>query len=231
MNVKNQQIDRPTFKLKGSVLTFSVIQVLTLDYSKFQQQLEEKVQKNTNFFKHMPVIIDLQKIYSQDDDINFEEINALLRKNGLVPVGIINANPKQVAAATQAGLGILPNTRTSSVPKTPIRKEKSKIITQPVRSGQQIYAKNCDLIILTSVSNGAEVLADGNIHIYGTLRGRAIAGATGDKEARIFCHRLEAELVSIAGYYKLQENLTDYDSSTSTQVFLEKEQLVVVPIS
>ena len=81
------------------------------------------------------------------------------------------------------------------------------MISEPVRSGQQIYAPNGDLLVLAPVSHGAELLADGHIHIYGPLRGRALAGVTGDTEARIFCQSLEAELISIAGQYKISEDL------------------------
>ncbi|MBA2655105.1 MAG: septum site-determining protein MinC [Gammaproteobacteria bacterium] len=231
MNSKSPQNSQPAFQLKGSVLTLSVLQLLSLDYGAFQQQLEETIKKNPNFFEHMPIIIDLQKLYALDNDINFVEINSLLRKHGLVPVGVTNANPKQVAEATQVGLGILPNVKTTQSPKVAKINENAKIISQPVRSGQQIYAKNCDLIILSSVSNGAEILADGNIHVYGSLRGRAIAGAAGEANARIFCHKLEAELVAIAGHYKLQEDIEAGNHVSSTQVFLENDQLVIASIS
>jgi septum site-determining protein MinC len=222
-----QQATPSAFQLKGSVLTVSVLQILTFDYSALAIQLEELVKKNPNFFQHMPVVIDLQKIYSLDNDINFAEINSLLRKNNLVPVGVINANNKQIACATEVGLGILPSLKTTQPPRQAKKTENSKVITQPVRSGQQIYAKNSDLIVLSSVSNGAEILADGNIHVYGTLRGRAIAGASGDSSVRIFCHKLEAELVSIAGYYKLQEELAQVEHPISSQIYLEEEQLVI----
>lgn len=227
MKVKNLQTTQSAFQLKGSVLTVSVLQILTFDHSSIAAQLEELVKKNPNFFQHMPIVIDLQKIYSFDTDLDFTAINALLRQNNLVPVGVINANSKHIAAATEAGFGILPNLKTTSpAPKATKKTERSKVITTPVRSGQQIYAKNTDLIILSSVSNGAEILADGNIHVYGTLRGRAIAGASGDTNTRIFCHKLEAELVSIAGYYKLQEDLAAYEHLAPVQVFMEDEQLV-----
>jgi septum site-determining protein MinC len=201
-----------------------------LDTSVFQQQLEDTVQKNPKFFHHMPVIIDLQKVYSLDNDINFKEINSLLRKNSLVPVGIIHANQRHTALAIEEGLGILPNVKTTQAPKSVKKNEQSKVIVQPVRSGQQIYAKDRDLIILNSVSNGAEILADGNIHVYGTLRGRAIAGANGDTSARIFCHKLEAELISIAGHYKVQEDMATENHDSSTQIFLENDTLVIAPI-
>lgn len=85
----------------------------------------------------------------------------------------------------------------------------TKLITQPVRSGQQIYAPGGDLIVLASVSHGAELLADGHIHVYGSMRGRALAGVLGDKDAMIFCRSLEAELISIAGQYRLSEDLKE----------------------
>jgi len=83
----------------------------------------------------------------------------------------------------------------------------TKIITTPVRGGQQIYAQGGDLVVLASVSPGAELLADGNIHVYGAMRGRALAGIKGNTKARIFCQQLTAEMVSIAGQYKVAEDL------------------------
>lgn len=81
------------------------------------------------------------------------------------------------------------------------------MVTTPIRGGQQIYAQGGDLIVLAPVSPGAELLADGNIHVYGPLRGRALAGIKGDTSARIFCQQLAAEMVSIAGQYKVAEDL------------------------
>ena len=104
---------------------------------------------------------------------------------------------------------------------------KNLVITTPVRSGQQVYAKGGDLIIIAPVSAGAEVLADGNIHIYGPLRGRALAGVSGDKSARIFCQSLEAELISIAGSYKVNEDLQKDHWKKNTQASLNGDQLTV----
>jgi septum site-determining protein MinC len=106
----------------------------------------------------------------------------------------------------------------------------TKIIYQPVRSGQQIYAKGGDLIILAAVSPGAEILADGNIHVYGALRGRALAGVRGDTRARIFCHSLEAELVSIAGHYKISEDLQKSGWKTASQIGLIEDKLTITPL-
>lgn len=106
----------------------------------------------------------------------------------------------------------------------------TKVITSPVRSGQQIYAAGGDLIVLAPVSAGAELLADGNIHVYGALRGRALAGVKGNTEARVFCQSLEAELISIAGYFKLNEDLRDTHWKQSIQASLTDETLNIEPL-
>jgi septum site-determining protein MinC len=107
----------------------------------------------------------------------------------------------------------------------------TKVINQPVRSGQQIYAPNSDLIVLAPVSAGAEILADGHIHVYAALRGRALAGVLGDTSARIFCRSLEAELVSIAGQYKISEDLQNSRTWRQTvQIFLVDDKLTIEPI-
>jgi len=99
------------------------------------------------------------------------------------------------------------------------------IQSAPVRSGQQVYAANRDLTVLTTVGAGAEVMADGSIHIYGPLRGRALAGAQGNEQARIFCREFHAELVAIAGHYKVLEDIPKELRGKAVQVWLEDEQL------
>jgi septum site-determining protein MinC len=106
----------------------------------------------------------------------------------------------------------------------------SKIITTPIRSGQQVYAPGGDLIIMAAVSAGAEVLADGNIHVYGALRGRALAGVKGDTSARIFCQSLEAELVSIAGTFKVDEDLRNEHWKTAVQIDRDEGSLCITAL-
>ena len=106
----------------------------------------------------------------------------------------------------------------------------SKIVTKPVRSGQQIYAEGADLILMAPVSEGAEVLADGHIHVYGTLRGRALAGVKGDLEARIFCQQLEAELVSVAGQFVLNDKIRDSCWKKPAQIYLHDESIQIEEI-
>lgn len=106
--------------------------------------------------------------------------------------------------------------------------EASKIISHPVRSGQQVEGINCDLIVTSNVSAGAELITDGNIHIYGTMRGRAMAGFHGNHKARVFCHKLTAELISIAGVVITEEELRRHPLwSKAAQVGLENNQITI----
>ena len=123
--------------------------------------------------------------------------------------------------ATAIGLTFSATETTAEAP--PVRS--SRIINYPIRSGQQVYVPGADLIVLSQVSPGAEILADGNIHVYGTLRGRALAGVSGDAEARIFCQRLEAEIISINGCYKISEDLKDQYWKKSIQAYLTDNTL------
>lgn len=106
-----------------------------------------------------------------------------------------------------------------------------KIISTPVRSGQQIYAAGGDLIVLAPVSAGAELLADGNIHVYGALRGRALAGVKGNSDARVFCHSQEAELISIAGCFMVDEDLRSDHWKQAVQILLQDEKLHIKPLA
>ncbi len=104
---------------------------------------------------------------------------------------------------------------------------RTRLISQPVRSGTQIYARGADLIVTAAVSPGAEIMADGNIHVYGALRGRALAGAAGDAKARIFCSRFEAELVSIAGHYLVSEQMPAEERGLPVQIALVDDRLTI----
>lgn len=106
------------------------------------------------------------------------------------------------------------------------------LISAPVRSGQQINALDCDLIVTSAISTGAELMSDGNIHIYGTMRGRAMAGFRGNNKARIFCTKLTAELLSIAGQMITEEELRHNPLwGKPAQLYLEENQLIIVPLT
>lgn len=135
-------------------------------------------------------------------------------KNKATKLEEINTSPEPVAADPKVSPEPEPEPAESDADAVPMLTDAiippsnpNRVITRPIRSGQQVYSKGGDLIVLAAVSAGAEILADGNIHVYGPLRGRALAGVQGDENARIFCHSLEAELISIAGDFQISEDL------------------------
>lgn len=235
------------FQLKGSLFTLTVLQMLKADVSALTSQFTALAKQTPDLFNNMPIVIDLSKLTAQEETIDFIAVEILLRKHGLIPVGVRGGSATQHAAAIATGLPIMSSAKTesteeiaepavsattSNISTTASKKMEPKavnhntrLITQPVRSGQRIYAKGGDLVVLSSVSPGAELLADGHIHIYGALRGRALAGLSGDQEARIFCQSLEAELVSIAGHYWVNEDLKIPAAAQGVQIYLESERL------
>lgn len=227
-------IQPAAFQLKGSLFTLTALYLLQTDVDILLHQLEALVKTTPNFFRNAPIIIDLEKVMESYDNIDFARIKAELVHRGLIPIGIRNGNNQQVKAALEAGLGVLPQSAKNESGKaksvTNNKIHFSKVVSQPVRSGQQVYAQGGDLIVLASVSPGAELMADGNIHVYGTLRGRALAGVTGDTASRIFCHKLEPELISIAGFYKLRDDIAVPEAELGIQIYLEDEKFQISAI-
>ncbi len=221
------------FEIKGSMLTLLELRLHSTGLDAIAQHLAEKVAKAPGMFRSAPIVVDLQAL-GQVDGLDLAGLAAVMRGHGLVPVGVRGGSPALQAAAVEAGLGLLTAERRSETRPVPAKAAaaggKTRVVTQPVRSGQQIYADGGDLVVLAAVSPGAEVLADGNIHVYGPLRGRALAGAHGDRTARIFCQCLEAELVSIAGHYRLFEELDPALRGHAAQVFEDGDNLMLQPL-
>ncbi|MDG4555159.1 MAG: septum site-determining protein MinC [Candidatus Competibacter sp.] len=222
----------PPFDLKGSLFTLTVLHLFKLDRVAIERHLTEKIKQAPGFFNNTPVVIDLEGLEESRDGVDFAALYELLKGCGMVPVGIRNGNPKLQAVARLAGLPLLPESRSvGSVKKAEQGAEpvaaRGRIVNHPVRSGQQIYAPNGDLIILGTVSAGAEIMADGHVHVYGLLRGRAQAGVRGDLEARIFCQGLEAELISIAGRYRVSEQIGSDDWGKAAQIRLADDRLII----
>ncbi|HRY15859.1 MAG: septum site-determining protein MinC [Candidatus Competibacteraceae bacterium] len=227
--------EAPPFELKGSLFTLTVLHLFQLDRAAIERHLAEKIKQAPSFFNNTPVVIDLEGMTDSPEGLDFNGLYELLRAHGMVPVGIRNGTPMQQAAARLAGLPALPESRSANNGKKPERAEaalmRSRIVSHPIRSGQQIYAPEGDLIVLGAVSAGAEVIADGNIHVYGALRGRALAGVRGATETRIFCQSLEAELVSIAGRYRISEQIDPADRGKATQIHLMEDRLIIEHLS
>jgi septum site-determining protein MinC len=227
-----------TLELKGSLFPLSVLTCRDLSVSALQTQLSQKLAQAPAFFYQAPIILNLTDCQQAP---NFIEIKQLFTELKLVLVGVCGANNTLKQQAQQAGLAALqlgkdskPGTTVTPAatthPSTVTQAMDSKIIEHTVRSGQQVYAKGSDLIVKGTVGAGAEVIADGNIHIYGTLRGKAIAGAAGDTSKRIFCYNLQAELVSIAGNYWLSESLQGEFWGKAACIKLQDDQLVLAEL-
>jgi septum site-determining protein MinC len=231
--------------VQGAVFTVMVVRAEMLRDPAFEAELAVQVQRSPRFFHNAPVVLDLKGTGEFSREAEFAEAKEILRRHTLTLIGIQNAAPVQADAAAAAGLaGFAPNATQPSRPRpaeaapgagqapqghasSSPTAAKSRLITQPVRSGTQIYARGADLVITAPVSAGAEIMADGNIHVYAALRGRALAGANGDAEARIFCSRLEAELVSIAGHYLVSDQIPPEHRGLPAQIALVDDRLTI----
>ena len=225
------------FELKGNLFTLSVLHLYQNDSALLAKQLDEKISQAPKFFYGAPIVINLQSV--QEHTLDFSVLKQILLDLKLNPVGVCNGSEQQNIHAKEAMLSVL-NYAQDNKPATPVTASNAivekevylppQVIQGTVRSGQQVYAKNRDLIVQGSVSHGAEVIADGNVHIYGTLRGRAIAGAQGYSDAQIFCQKLEAELVSVNGNYWLSESLQGAHWGLPACVQLKQETLEITAL-
>lgn len=213
---------------KGRMMTLSVLEIRAAELDRVEDSLTTQLERSPGFFQSMPVLLSLGKQYPE-----LGALVVMLREQGLVPMAVLNADERQQHAAVNAGLGVLSDNRQAQTRPDKQRqsqsedKPKSRLVTRPVRSGQQIYARGTDLVVTTSVSEGAEVIADGHIHVYGALRGRALAGASGDAQARIFCRKFGAELVAIAGNYRVADDMQDGLIGQAIQVRMQGDSLVM----
>jgi septum site-determining protein MinC len=246
-------LETAPFQLRGQSMTLMVLKLFNPADPSFFDQLSAKVGQAPNFFRHAPVVLDLTD--APGASVDFRILIPGLRKLGLLPVGIQGGPVDVQSAAVNAGLGVFraarnektkqtsldlpPDAPAPAQPQTPVAQEEpldenvpgGLTVSEPVRSGRQVYAPRGDLVVTAPVSAGAELLADGNIHVYGTLRGRALAGLSGDMNARIFCQSLEAELVSIAGLYRVAEDIEPGLRGRPVQVYREDNFLRIKPLN
>jgi septum site-determining protein MinC len=238
-----------SIEFKGSSFTLSVLHLKTSTLADFRDDLKKKVAQAPDFFYLVPIVVDIERV---DNTIDYQavkllveefkftfvgftgnvskELRKLIRESGFSFVNSANtsvSNTEKVEAsakAVKANEAIVAKVEQSQIyPQVSLFTD--KIHRGQIRSGQQIYAKDQNLVIIGSVSAGAEVIADGNIHVYGSLRGRAIAGAKGHHQAQIYCQNLEAELVSINGNYWLSESMEQHWSSPA-YIHLSDTELV-----
>lgn len=222
----------PALEVKGSNFTLPVLKLLSSDLQTASRELEQRIAQAPEFFRHAPVVIDVSGIRRGGSSIDFALLMGMLRSSGLIPVGIRGGSREQNQMAAAMELALMSEgTPGAKEPENDepasVARGSAQLIPQPVRSGQRAYAAEGDLVVVGQVSSGAEVMADGNIHVYGALRGRALAGASGDADARIFCQSFDAELVSIAGSYRVSEDFDDTLRGGPVQVYLQGRRLKV----
>lgn len=228
-------------EFKGRMLSLTRVRVLSDDVASIDAQLQEFARQMPQAVQGMPAIIEA------DQAIDLVAVMGCLRRAGMLLVGVAEGPLSETARGL--GLAVLaPDSGKSVRPAAaapvaapapapapvapapapvaaPAVRKPTRMVAEPVRSGQQIYAADGDLIVTNTVSAGAEVVADGCVHVYAALRGRAIAGAKGDVTARIFCRKFEAELVAVAGVYAVAEQMHGDLRGKPVQAYLQDGKL------
>ena len=237
-----------SFEIKSASLPLVSFVLKSADITLIAQDLQTRLGDTPDFFDNDPVLVDLQHLDDQAGPLDLPALLQLLRSFRMNPVALRPNNAAHEAAATLAGLFLTSEART--LPATPTTHEvvrevevirevvrevaassTAMVIDKPLRSGQHVYAKGRDLVVLAMVNPGAEIMADGHIHVYAPLRGKAIAGAKGDTSARIFTNSLEAELLSIAGVYRTSDApLPKEVAGKAAQVWLVGDKLVMLAL-
>ncbi len=238
-------VDRPeSFQLKGGLFPMTLLELKSADLNAIKLELMEKVTQSPAFFQRSPLVFGVELLTdAEQESLDLAGLCAMCRELTLLPTATRGANARLLNESGRLGLAILPKSRSKQselAAEAPPSKEAvdaaksaaapTRIVTTPIRSGQQIYARGGDLIVMAAVSAGAEVLADGNIHIYGALRGRALAGVQGDENARIFCSSQEAEMVAIAGQFMVDEVLRTNHWKEAVQIYLAGGRIQITPL-
>ncbi|WP_422088988.1 MULTISPECIES: septum site-determining protein MinC [Variovorax] len=247
---------KAVFEFKSATLPLIAVILKTSDLDVLAEALDAQLADSPDFFEQEPVVIDLSLLQEAQGesgeaagDIDFAALRSLLARHQTQPIAVRGGNAAQHAAARAAGLSVAampaaPAPRAPAPPAEPPASEAPQIVREvpvpangtllidkPLRSGQQVYARGGDVVVTAVVSFGAEVIADGNVHVYAPLRGKAIAGARGNTEARIFSTCMEAQLVAIAGIYRTNEvALPDSVLGKSAQVRLDGKKIAIDPI-
>jgi len=224
MTVALQATTPATFEIKSANLPLVALLLKSTDLVALARELEARFGDIPDFFDQDALLIDLSPLPDTAGGIDFPALISLLGGYQLVPIAVKGGSDAQMAAALQAGLLPVPDAHLvaprpmaaaapapvllapATPPPAPAAPLGALVVDKPLRSGQQVYARGRDLVVLAMVNAGAEVIADGHIHVYAPLRGKAMAGARGNTEARIFSLALEAELLSIAGVYRTSEH-------------------------
>ena len=224
--------EKAVLEFKGRMLMMTVLLLKDLDPNTLHRQVSQRLEDAAQWLRDAPVVVDLAQPEGADQVALMTAVDTL-RGLGVNLVALARNEHLDSDTAAMLGLGSISLAGGRDVPRSaepapqaeqPADAGHTLVIDQPVRSGQQIYSRG-DLIVLAPVSTGAELLAEGHIHVYNTLRGRALAGVRGDQSARIFCQKLDAELVSIAGIYRVAEDLPDQHRKQAVHITLDGDAM------
>lgn len=220
----------------------------------FFAALDAEVSAYSAYFDNTPLVLDLEKVQDAIDVVQLRNMLDQLKRRRVSLIGLRHGNRAHNAVAKAAGLVALRASKDDEINEAfetavptvsepaksaepepeqsaPVAPVAGLTITEPVRSGQKVFAEHGDLVVVAPVSAGAELVAVGNIHVYGALRGRALAGVTGDTNARIFCQSFAAELVAVAGLYQTSEGVDASVLRKPAQVFLQDDTLRVCALT
>ena len=239
-------------ELKIGQVGIANLRIRTLDVDQLIREMRERVERAPKLFGRAAVIVDFGGLTRLPDADTARALIDGLRGAGVLPVALAYGTRETETLSEQLGLPLLAKFRaqyesvaqaapaparaapepapakTPAVPAAKVADTRPGLVQKtPVRSGQQLYAENRDLTVLSTVGAGAEVISDGSIHIYGALRGRALAGARGNADARIFCREFHAELVAVAGHYKVMEEVPEELRGKAVQIWLDQDQLKI----
>ena len=230
------------FDLKGAAFTIPVLSLRRNDLDALSAQLAEKVRQAPDFFHNAPVVVSLREL-DEDEELDLAQLIRIVREHGFLLVGITGGHEQLKKRAAAMDLAVLaaragggrplaaePEVKDDESAVSAMPQEVSRIISEPVRSGQSVTVSQGDLTVLASVGSGAEIAAPGSIHVYGALRGRAFAGSGGSQTARIFCQKLEAELVAIAGIHLVSEDFPASLRSKAVQIRLHGGRLHITAL-
>ena len=237
-------------ELKFGQVGIANLRVRTLDPKRLAEEMADRVRRAPKLFARAAVVVDFGGLSQCPDAGQTRALLDALRGAGVLPVALAYGTSAVEALSQEVGLPLLAKFRASyerdgELPAAPspapaqaapapeaapapapaARAEPGLVHLHPVRSGQQVYAQDRDLTLCATVGAGAEVIADGSIHVYGALRGRALAGASGVTSARIFCREFHAELVAVAGHYKVLEEIPKELLGKPVQIWLEHDKL------
>ncbi len=225
--------------IKGEMTLLNVLHLVSPDLTVIRQGLEHKRSNMPQLFESTPLVVDCAGLGNACADLDMQRLRALVVEQGFIPLGLRHVAEGCIEMAQQADWSIMRDARQVPVatkPERPTPKSQEvvakrvEVIERPVRSGQQVYFPDSDIVVLQHTSAGSEILAGGSVHVYGSLRGRVLAGILGDTSARIFCQKLEAELVAIAGNYRLLDDIDTNLKGQPAMVWLDGEKLKITPM-